>query len=242
LYPKNEEFIPLRTPPMPDRRRLTASIRDDLAYVAPMALFLLITQAGVWWPALFPVTYVIKTVLVAGLLVLLWPRFTKIRWEYWWLGALMGIVGVVQWVGMENLLLSHWPNYPRLSGAAFDPFVQIHAPAMQWTYVAVRWAGAALLVPVMEELFWRDFLWRSILAPNDFKLACIGERDWKTWLLVAALFSCVHVQWMTAIVWGLMIGGLLMLTRSLSACIVMHAVTNFLLGLYVLRTRSWYFW
>jgi hypothetical protein len=47
---------------------------------------------------------------------------------------------------------------------------------------------------------------------------------------------------MTAIVWGLMVGGLLMLTRSLGACILMHAVTNFLLGWYVLKTGDWYFW
>ena len=45
-----------------------------------------------------------------------------------------------------------------------------------------------------------------------------------------------------AIVWGLLIAVLLVRTRSLGACIVAHAVTNFLLGAYVLYTREWFFW
>ena len=67
--------------------------------------------------------------------------------------------------------------------------------------------------------------------------------DWKAYLGVALLFCVVHGNWwLTAIGWGLMIGGLLAWTRSLGACIVMHAVTNLLLGLYVLRYRDWAFW
>ena len=153
-----------------------------------------------------------------------------------------GVAGFAQWVGMENWLLSHWPNYPRMSVGLFNPFAEIHDPALRWSFIAVRWSAATLLVPVMEELFWRDFAWRTVLAPNNFKLAQVGERDCKAWVLIAVLMLSVHVLWMTAIAWGLMIGALLMLTRSLGACIIMHGVTNFLLGLYVLRTGKWYFW
>ena len=59
---------------------------------------------------------------------------------------------------------------------------------------------------------------------------------------MAVVFSFVHIQWMTAIIWGVMIGGLLAITRSLGACIIMHGITNFLLGVYVLKFKAWYFW
>jgi CAAX prenyl protease-like protein len=217
-------------------------IRDDLAYVIPMAAFLVLTEVGAVWPSLYPAVYAVKTIVVAILLVVVWPHYTKVRWNYGWLGAIFGVVGVVQWVGMETVLLHHWPNYFRPAIDAFDPYEKIHAPAIRWMFIAIRLAGATLLVPVMEELFWRDFLWRTILAPNDFKLAGVGEIDWKAFLAVSIIFSFVHVQWMTAIVWGMMIGGLLMATQSLGACIIMHGVTNLLLGLYVLKTGKWYFW
>ncbi|HZL35473.1 MAG TPA: CAAX prenyl protease-related protein [Tepidisphaeraceae bacterium] len=217
-------------------------LRDDFSYLLPMAAFLLLTQAGIWWPTWYPASYVTKTVLAAVLLVLLWPHYTKIRWDYWWLGVILGVLGIVQWIGTEKLLLHYWPHYPHPSGAAFDEAKAFQSQAARWGFIAIRWAGASLLVPVMEELFWRDFLWRTLLAPNDFKLAEVGERDWKVWLMVSVAFCAVHPQWITAIGWGLMIGGLLMYTRSLGACIIMHAATNFLLGLYVLKTGDWYFW
>ena len=219
------------------------SFDSDAAYVLPMAVFLAFTWAGGHWEHFYPASYVLKTVLTAILLVLFWKKYTPIRWNFWWLGAVLGILGVVQWIGMETLLLRHWPNYPRLSGAAFDPQAAFASPAAMWGFIAVRWAGAALVVPVMEELFWRDFLWRSVVAPADFKLARLGDWDRGIPLLVVTLaFASVHVEWMTAIVWGIMVGALLIYTRSLGACIIMHAVTNFLLGAYVLFRHDWRFW
>jgi hypothetical protein len=209
-----------------------------------MAVFLAFTWAGGNWPALFPLSYALKTVVVAALLVVLWRHYTPIRWDWWWLGAIVGALVVVQWVGMEKLLLHYWPNYPRMSRpTAFDPYQSIASPELRVAFIAIRWAGASLLVPVMEELFWRDFLWRTLIAPNDFKLATIGEWDWKAFLIVALVFGAgVHFEWMTAIVCGLIYGALLLATRSLGACIIAHGVTNFLLGAYVLRTHDWVFW
>jgi len=207
-----------------------------------MAAFGIFTAIGAQWPRLYAASYIAKTILTAMLLVALRRSYTKIRWDYWWLGALMGVVGIVQWVGMEKLLLHVAPHYPRPGIEPYNPFESIASPAWRWAFIAVRWGAAALLVPVMEELFWRDFLWRSLIAPVDFKLAAVGEVDWKAILLVSLIFCSVHVQWATAFVWGLMIAGLLVTTRSLGACIIMHGVTNFLLGLYVLRTGDWYFW
>jgi CAAX prenyl protease-like protein len=217
--------------------------RDDQAYFLPMAVFLVFTWVGGTWPSLYPLTYIAKTVIVAILLIYFWRHYTKISWSHAWLGVAVGILGVVQWVGMEKLILHLWPHYPRMSHDAFVPDHAIASPAARWGFIALRWAGASLVVPVMEELFWRDYLWRTLLAPNDFKLAEVGEWDRKVFLIVALAFGAgVHIEWMTAIVWGLMIGLLLVRTRSLGACIIAHAVTNFLLGAYVLYTHDWNFW
>jgi CAAX prenyl protease-like protein len=220
-----------------------ASMRDDVAYFLPMAAFLAITWVGTQFPDLFPIAYVVKTGITAILLYLLWPHFTRISWDYFWLGALVGVVGVVQWVGMEELLRHLWPNYPRATGEVLNPLATIKSPVWLWVFVAVRWMGPTLVVPVMEELFWRDLVWRSLIAPNDFKLAKVGEWDRTAFWVVALVFASVHLQmWPTAIVYGLLIGGLLVATRSLGACIIAHGVTNFLLGAYVLVTQDWKYW
>ena len=223
-------------------------VGDDVAYILPMGVFLLLTAAGAsdtfksTTPYAYPISYAAKVVVVAALLVFLWRHYTKIRWNHWWLGVIVGVVGIFQWVGMQLWLQSRFDFFDP-SGEPFDPTKAFHSPAAFYAFVAVRLIGAVMVVPVMEELFWRDFLWRQILAPNDFKLAQVGEWSWTPFIAVSAVFAVVHGNWwLTSIVWGLMIAGLLVYTKSLGACIVAHAVTNLLLGVYVLGTRDWSFW
>ena len=222
------------------------ALRDDIAYVLPMFVFLALVWAGGKWPALYPDFYIARALIVAILLIALRNHFTKIRWSYWWLGVILGIVGIVQWIAMQLLLqklsIRGWQPF-KPSADAFDPTKTFASPLVMWSWITVRIASASLVVPFMEELFWRDFLWRSILAPADFKLAEVGEKNWMAFFVVACAFATVHGNWwLTAVVWGLMIGGLLMYTKSLGACIVMHGVTNLLLGAYVLYTHDWTFW
>jgi CAAX prenyl protease-like protein len=167
--------------------------------------------------------------------------YTRIRWNQWWLGLIVGVIGFYQWVPMQNWLGQF--EFFKPDPDAFNPEKFYHSPAAFWAFVAVRFAGAVLVVPVMEELFWRDFAWRSIIAPNDFKLARVGEWDPKAYVIVALIFCVPHGKWFaTAIVWALLIGLLLVRTKSLGACIIAHAVTNLMLGIYVLYYKRWDLW
>jgi CAAX prenyl protease-like protein len=218
-------------------------VRDDVAYVLPMAIFMTSTWVGGQWPSLYPASYIAKVILVTIALIVLWRHYTKISWRYGWLGAIVGVIGIFQWVPMQ-LWLQRNVAFFAPSGEPFDPTKMfVESDAILYGFLAFRVIGAVLVVPVMEELFWRDFLWRQILAPNDFKLAEVGERAWAPFLIVSLVFAFVHGNWwLTSIVWALMIGGLLMYTKSLGACIIAHAVTNLLLAAYVLKYRDWAFW
>jgi CAAX prenyl protease-like protein len=221
---------------------LLARIPDIWAYVLPMAIFMGFTSVGASWKSLYALSYVTKTVGVAVALWVLWPKFTKARWDHWWLGVIVGMIGIFQWVGMQLYLQQF--QFFKPSPDAFDPTAWFEGqPGIMWAFIAVRIAGAVLVVPVMEELFWRDFLWRTIMAPADFKSAKVGEWGWQPFLGVAVAFSFVHGNWwLTSIVWALMIGAMLVWTRSLGACIIAHATTNLLLAAYVLYTHQWFFW
>ena len=195
-------------------------------------------------PAAYPISYVARIVVVAALLVLFRRHYTKVRWNHWWLGLVVGVVGIFQWVPMQLWLQGHFELFkPPTPEEVFNPFRDIASPNLRAAFIGVRVAGAVLLVPVMEELFWRDYLWRQVLAPNDFKLAAVGEWGWAPFLIVSGAFAAVHGNWwLTSIVWALMVGALLAYTKSLGACIIAHAVTNLLLAAYVLRWRDWAFW
>jgi CAAX prenyl protease-like protein len=223
-------------------------VREDLAYILPMAVFLAFiwvgtkgaeTGNGNTW---YPWAYLARAIVVAAMLVAFRHAYTRIRWNQWWLGLIVGVAGIFQWVGMQHLLEARFEFF-RPSGIVFNPDLFFANGNTKWAFEAVRLFGAVLVVPFMEELFWRDFCWRSIIAPNDFKLAVVGEWDWKAFVIVPLIFAVVHGNWwLTAIVWAFMVGGLLAYTKSLGACIIAHATTNLLLGVYVLYSKQWSLW
>lgn len=228
--------------------------RAEWAYVLPMGVFLGFTYVGGTWRDYYPASYVAKTFVVALLLWFCWRFYTRVRWTHLGLGFAVGVIGLVQWVGMEKLFMALGPamDWTRMikdiRGEAFRPYEHFESVAAMWAFIAVRWAGASLVVPVMEELFWRDFLWRSVASPNDYRLQKIGEYEKMSVWGVPIAFAFVHPQWLTAIVWALLIAWLLWRTKSIGACIVAHATTNFLLGAYVLIAwygfgrDEWFFW
>jgi CAAX prenyl protease-like protein len=230
----------------PTERKLP--IREDLAYILPMAAFLAFIWVGAQGAetghgnTAYPWAYLARAIIVAAVLIAFRRAYTRIRWNHWWLGLIVGIVGIFQWVGMQHVLEAHFAFF-RPRGDIFNPDLFFKSPNTKWAFEAVRLFGAVLVVPFMEELFWRDFCWRSIIAPNDFKLAAVGEWDWKAFIIVPLIFAVVHGNWwLTAIVWAFMIGGLLAYTKSLGACIIAHATTNLLLGVYVLYSKQWSLW
>jgi CAAX prenyl protease-like protein len=107
--------------------------------------------------------------------------------------------------------------------------------------IAARLAGAALVVPFMEELFWRSFLIRWIIS-HDFTTVPIGRFTWPSFLITAILFGLEHNLFLAGITAGITYNLLLYHSRNLSACILAHGVTNLALGVYVLQTGKWYFW
>ncbi|GIW75965.1 MAG: hypothetical protein KatS3mg104_1028 [Phycisphaerae bacterium] len=152
-------------------------------YILPMAVFLVFTLIGGQWKQWYPLSYVLKTGVVAVLLIVLWSCYTRIRWTHGWLGVGAGILGTVQWIGMEQLFMSHdffswtrvsFESAEKFRENAFRPDEFFQSFGWMWAFILIRWAGSFLVVPVMEELFWRDFVWRTLASPSDFRLHEVG--------------------------------------------------------------------
>jgi CAAX prenyl protease-like protein len=104
-----------------------------------------------------------------------------------------------------------------------------------------RMAGAVIVVPVMEEIFWRSFLLRFIIK-NEFTSIPIGCFTWMSFLITIVLFGLEHNYYIAGIMAGIAYNLLLYRTKSIAQCILSHAVTNCALGIYVLSTGHWNFW
>ena len=157
------------------------------------------------------------------------PRFNLAQVA---ISILTGVVVLVLWVN----LTAPWMVIGESAG--FDPRTD---GQVDWLMVVVRIFGAAAVVPIMEELFWRSFLMRWIVSP-DFENVDPAQTTWKAALISIVLFGFEHNLWFAGIVAGVAYSALYVRYRTIWMPILAHAVTNLLLGIWVVQTGNWSYW
>jgi membrane protease YdiL (CAAX protease family) len=110
-----------------------------------------------------------------------------------------------------------------------------------WLNFWIHMFGTSVVIAVIEEFFYRGFLYRWMLGSPFFKIDA-GKLHWGMLMLISVFFSVSHFEWGAAIICGFCYGLLYIKTRDIWASIIAHGTTNFLLGLYVIKTGSYQFW
>jgi len=110
-----------------------------------------------------------------------------------------------------------------------------------WFFVMTRLLGSALVISFIEEFFWRGWLNRWVDKP-DFLSVDPPAISRKALWIGALMFASIHGQWLAGLACGLVYGEFYRRTRDIWAVGVAHAVTNGLLGLYVLWSGKYEFW
>lgn len=213
------------------------------ARIAPFAIYLLVlalegqahhlfTEFDARW------LYPLKILLVVGVLATFRLSYTELRGFKFSLSntALSLAAGVLVFAVWVSLDIS-WAVLGE-PGAGFDPRDD---GQIDWWLAGFRLAGAALVVPLMEELFWRSFLMRWIVK-SDFLSVNPSAVTFAAVLLSSIVFGFEHHQWLAGIFAGLVYAWLYRYTGHLMYAIFAHAVTNGVLGAWVLMSGQWSFW
>jgi len=234
---------------MKQPERTAFRIHPIMAYVLPFALFIVLGAAESWKALAdyYPWVYACKVVAVLAAWCCFRKRFPKPSTHGLAAAVLFGVAGAVVWIALCELnlekplfsLLPSWLGSGERVG--YNPFEKLSSPVGQWAFVAIRLAGLALVVPLMEEVFWRGFLIRYLVS-EDFESVPLGKFTPVSFGVVTVLFTLAHPELLAALAWGAAINLLFYQTKNLWACIVAHAVTNLLLGVYILAVDAWQLW
>lgn len=184
--------------------------------------------------------YGVSTLLVGGLLLWWWREYGELARQNWPSAGEVGLAIVVGLAvfGLWIMLDAPWMVLA-VQKANFTPLDA--DGALIWPLVIVRWIGATLLVPVMEELFWRSFLMRWVQSPV-FEAVDPRRVGVKAIVLSTFVFVLAHTLWLAAAIAGLAYALLYRQTGKLWVAVIAHAVTNGVLGIWVVRTGNWAFW
>jgi membrane protease YdiL (CAAX protease family) len=238
--------------------RLTQS--PALVRVLPFAVFIALTfiqdsagEAGRYW------IYLGKTLAGAAVLFALRKYISELEWRFSIPALVTGIVVFIMWVGIDGwypTTTDLYSNYicPALKKIGLAKTCE-GAAARSWNpnatfgdgsplsifFILVRIAGATLLVPAIEEIFWRSFVYR-FAANVSFDRETLGRFFPGAFIITAVLFGFEHREWLAGILCACAYQGLVIWKKRLGDAVVAHAITNFLLGLYVVWKGAWQFW
>jgi len=219
-------------------------------YIVPFLAFLAITSLegeaknddGSLNANLYATIYCLKIVIVGGCVI--WGRkalndLLLVPKPVFWIYAIVsGLMIGFFWVHLEGF----YPPLPESivgKRTGFNPLKNLDGP-LQAVFLVARFLGLVIVVPVIEELFTRDFVLRFVTKP-----------EWETvepwhFSLNAAIFSTIifvvgHPEWLPAILCGLIWLALLRYSKSVSVLVISHAVANLAIGFYSIFTGDWHF-
>lgn len=151
-----------------------------------------------------------------------------------WRAALVGVAAYVLWILLE-------PRPDAEAVQAFSAGLDSLSPFGRTSWLVLRVVSAVLLVPVVEELAFRGYLERRIIAerftevqPGTFsRLAFLGS---------ALAFGLLHGRWLAGTLTGMMFSLSQRDGRRLESAILAHAVANALIAAEVLLFDHWHLW
>jgi uncharacterized protein len=197
----------------------------------------------------YPIVYTTKIALTVLAMALVWPGYRTFPWRVTAAGILTGLVGGVLWIALCKLQLGAKLLGPLgLMGvveagrrSAFNPLVHLAAnPAWAYGFLIIRLFGLALVVPVMEEFFLRGFLMRFAVHDqwHQVPFGTVTRLSLAVGTIAPMLMHTCEL--VAAAVWFSLVSWLMVRTRNIWDCVVAHAITNAMLGAYVIWSKEWW--
>jgi CAAX prenyl protease-like protein len=199
----------------------------------------------------YPVIYTAKIALTLAAMAFVFPGYRQIPFRISPLAIFIGTVGVVLWIALCQLRLEEKILEPLGLASflglgerpAFNPLQELAAtPTWAYTFLAIRFVGLALIVPIIEEFFLRGFLMRYVISQDWWEVP-FGQLTRVAAIAGTAVPMLMHPgELLAAFVWFSLVTWLMAHTRNIWDCVAAHAVTNLLLGIYVVTQHQWHLW
>lgn len=221
------------------RRKLAAFTLPMAAFLVLLALNgLLQNLGGAFWlssPEFW--LYPVQALLCGALLLWLWREYELRAARQIVLTIAVAFFVFALWIAPQEFL----GFAPRRDG--FNPEVFSGQPGAYWPTIVIRFLRLVVIVPLVEEIFWRGFALRYFINERFYAVP-IGAFSWFSFAVVTIAFGFSHARadWIAALITGALYNCVAYRTKSLASCILAHAITNLLLGLWIMKTRQWGFW
>ena len=184
---------------------------------------------------------------VSVLALVLWvfsrARYRSSRAILDW-NVLLGVAVFAIWVAPDVLIpgyRDHWLFQNQVTGTLteFHPFTDLRESALVLVFRTIR---AAILVPIIEELFWRGWLLRWLISPK-FEEVPLGTYTRQSMWLSAILFASEHgPYWEVGLLAGLAYNFWIVRTQESGRLYSGSRRHERALSLFVIASGRWEYW
>jgi exosortase E/protease (VPEID-CTERM system) len=174
--------------------------------------------------------YILKAALVALALWLCRGSYTGWQRKISGTAIIAGLLVGAGWIATT-------PS-AALSGEGLGQWLMVIGPELAVAWLMVRGIGTIILVPVAEELAFRGYLYRRIIA-RDFFAVSPQTLSWTALAISSVLFGILHDRWLAGLLAGAVFGIIMLRTGRLSDAVVAHATANALIFGWALTWKQW---
>jgi exosortase E/protease (VPEID-CTERM system) len=222
--------------------RLPSQPRDELenpsaAYLLPLVALLGTALVTSMFAAEVDAAYGVRLVAAALVLYAFRNQYRSFTRAVSWYAPVSGAALALVWIIGAHLPWFSTPGASRGAPAATASW----APWAYSVWLSLRVLGAVVVVPIVEELAFRGYLLRRLIA-RDFDL--VSFRRWTPLAFVVSslAFGLLHERWLLASACGATYGLLQIKSGRLSDAVVAHATTNALITIWALASGDWSVW
>ena len=167
------------------------------AYLVPMLAILATTMITGAFSSDFDWFYPLRIVAAVAALWYFQRYYAALQWTWSWPAAAIGAVTFVLWIALE----------PAPTGSAAETALGMGlvrlGPVWSTAWLVFRVIGSVVTVPLAEELAFRGYLTRRLIA-SEFQEVPLGRFTWLSFLLSSALFGVLHGRWLAGVVAGML--------------------------------------
>ena len=215
----------------------------SVRYTAPFAAFILMLAVASWLPLDSYWGAPLRVFLLGAICFGFWPSELSLSPLKPLASIGIGLLVFAIWIAPDRLI----PNYRHSILFSNSIIGQIHSSlpvaALHSPFIlAWRTIRAVVIVPIVEELFWRAWLMRWLIN-TDFRSVPLGTYSPFAFWMTAILFASEHgPYWDVGLITGIIYNLWMIRSKSVADCILMHAVTNGILSAYVIVGGQWQYW
>jgi exosortase E/protease (VPEID-CTERM system) len=181
----------------------------------------------------FDVLYPLRVVAIALALCYFRKSYKRLGWQWTWHAPVIGAAVFVIWIVLE-------PDVDSSKTAISQGLAELtNGTAAVW--LIFRVLGSVIMVPLAEELAFRGYLIRKLIA-KDFENVAPGQFSSLSFVLTSVLFGLLHERWLAGTLAGMAYALALYHRRRLGDAVIAHMTTNALIAILVLAQARWSLW